>query len=317
MPFHTLGASMCNDRTRLTASEATAAESIGWNQSSWDCWINHFKSLTWEDLIFVGVDFHYSALGWNALSWDGTKEAPPSAEKRWEELNENEQEHATELCYFQESWDKVDMTPNPGPFPFPKVKSRYAPWNELSDDDRQIAMDSLGYTQSTWNAYGTAEIEKKSYSELTQLQRSDAIRLGFYERTWDCFQNHYQSQKWASLEGNVHDALQVLGWDESSFDEKNPPLSYTNEWSRLSKEEQSVALVVCYFEDNWVGNKSIDTAQDNAEKDAIGQIEPIVDKQETDIALVGASKEINSANAVNEKGMLSVLSLLLATGFLF
>lgn len=185
----------------------------------------------------------------------------------------------------------VDITPNNGKFPHPKPKSRFAPWNELSDDEKEIAADSLQYTEKTWNSYGVAEIESKGWDELTLLQQSDAIRLGLYERTWDCFQNHYHSKGWISLEEEVRDAFRVLGWDENGWAANFRPPSYENEWSRLSETEQTFANRICFFQDNWPGQAEVAKAENKTEASAAGEGD-----------LDEAGTEVESISVTGEKG---------------
>mmetsp|Transcript_2008 Transcript_2008/g.3121 ORF Transcript_2008/g.3121 Transcript_2008/m.3121 type:complete len:251 (+) Transcript_2008:1-753(+) len=80
------------------------------------------------------------------------------------------------------------------------------------------------------------------------------MSLGFYQRTWDCFHNHYRSYAWVELDRDSRDALQVLGWSENTWEENVEPPSYDNDWSRLSENEQTTAAILCFFEDNWDGN---------------------------------------------------------------
>jgi len=242
------------DWAALTSYESEAAAEIGFSQLTWDCWQNHFQSYSWDDLTFYGLDLPYLALGWTELSWDGVEAAPPSKGMSWKDLSQEQRQVASELCFFRDNWDGLDMTPNNGAFPFPKVKQRYVQWVEQPADARRMAGDTLFYNKTTWNNLGTAEIEKRSWEELTEHQKSDAVSLGFYHRTWDCFLNHYRSYVWENIDRDSQDALQVLGWSKESWEEKDVSPSYDNEWSRLSEKEQSVAAVLCFFEDNWDGN---------------------------------------------------------------
>ena len=196
----------------------------------------------------------YLALGWTELSWDGVEAAPPSKGMSWKDLSQEQRQVASELCYFRDNWDGLDMTPNNGASPFPKVKQRYVQWVEQPADARRMAGDTLFYNETTWNNLGTAEIEKRSWEELTEHQKSDAVSLGFYHRTWDCFHNHYRSYVWENIDMDSQDALQVLGWSKESWEEGDVPPSYDNEWSRLSEKEQSVAAFLCFFENNRDGN---------------------------------------------------------------
>mmetsp|Transcript_7524 Transcript_7524/g.15021 ORF Transcript_7524/g.15021 Transcript_7524/m.15021 type:complete len:650 (-) Transcript_7524:298-2247(-) len=293
-----LGAVEARDWMSLTPSEREAAESIGWNQATWDCWINHFRSYSWENLVFYGLDLDYQSLGWTDLSWDGTEDAPPSNDKTWNELNELEKQYARKLCYFEDNWDMVDITPNNGKFPHPKPKSRFAPWNELSDDEKEIAAESLQYSGKTWNSYGVAEIESKGWDELTPLQQSDAIRLGLYERTWDCFQNHYHSKRWISLEGEVRDAFRVLGWDENGWAANFRPPSYENKWGRLSEMEQTFANRICYFEDNWPGQAEEVKAENKTDASVAG--DGVFDEDGTEVETGG--NEEQDTSETGEKG---------------
>ena len=242
-------------RWELDEDEIIGATSLGYSQPSWDCWINHYDSYGWIDLVNNGYDLHYSALGWTEAAWERIDPPPPSEEKRWDQLNESEQLHAAELCFFAKNWNKVDMTPNNGVFPFPKPLIRFTPWENLSYDQQRIAINVLLYNETTWNVLGLANIEKRAWNDLSEWQKAYAIELELYERTWDCFQNHYRGKKWVELAADVQIASMMLGWNKVSWDKMldEPPL-YKKQWKQLSKQEQLAAYVVCYFEDNWDGN---------------------------------------------------------------
>jgi hypothetical protein len=215
---------------------------------------NHFQSYSWEELVFYGLDIPLSEMGWTAPSWEELEPPPASDSMNWKDLAEWERAAASELCYFRDNWDGMDMTPNDGSFPHPKVKQRYVEWESLPSDVRLMARKSLLYTKRSWNDLGSAVIERRGWWELTDYQKSDAILIGFYERTWDCFQNHYRAYEWDSIERDGRDALQVLGWSTTTWLEEIEPPSYNNTWERLSENEQSAAAVLCFFEDNWNGN---------------------------------------------------------------
>ena len=192
-------------------------------------------------------------MGWTQSSWEDLEPPPPSESTSWKDLDEWERSAASELCYFRENWDGMDMTPNAGPFPYPKVKQRYVEWDSLPSDVRLMARKSLLYNKTSWNVLGTALVENRGWGELTDYQKSDAILIGFYERTWDCFQNHYIVYEWDGIERDGQDALQVLGWSIASWAEEIEPASYNNTWERLSEDEKTAAMVLCFFEDSWDG----------------------------------------------------------------
>jgi hypothetical protein len=52
-----------------------------------------------------------------------------------------------------------------------------------------MAKSEMLYDETTWNDLGLAEIERKSWDDLSDYQKAAAVYLGMYDRTWDCFQN--------------------------------------------------------------------------------------------------------------------------------
>ncbi len=198
-----------------------------------------------------GLDTSYSTLGWTELSWNGVESPPTSQGAAWKELTQEQRTAAAELCYFRPNWDMLDITPISGPFLYPKVKLRYVEWEDLAEEIRTVANSSLFYNEASWNYPGSAKIEKKRWDELTDQQRADAITLGFYERTWDCFQNHYRAYEWDELDRDSQDALRVLGWNNVTWESKDSPASFDNDWDQLSENEKSEAAILCYFADNW------------------------------------------------------------------
>lgn len=279
---------------------------------------NHYRGYSWDDLAFYGLDFPHLTLGWTEQSWDGIKEAPASTTKSWKELSQEERSVASELCYFRDNWDGLDMTPNNGPFLFPKVKQRYVEWRALPGDVRRAARDSLLYTKETWNNLGTADIETRSWKELTEHQRSDVIHMGFYRRTWDCFHNHYRSYEWDELDRDSRDSLQVLGWSETRWKNSDTPPSYNNEWDRLSETEQSVASVLCFFEDNWNKNNLEAVGEvmteDDVEDSTVGVDEETLDPGQ-DVDKV--SEILNPADLANSAGMIGTRRGICVSSVLF
>jgi hypothetical protein len=212
--------------------------------------------VSWEELQFYGIDLFYSTLGWNAQSWVGLEEEPEK--KSWKQLKEAERRAAIEVCYSYETWEGYDMTINNGPFPFAKPKRRYVEWVDLPEEIQIIANGTLEYTEDKWNNLGSAKMETRGWDELTAEQQSDAIELGFYKNTWDCFHTHYKSYEWGELSNVQQDVFRLLGWSEASWLNNEAPSSYEKQWNQLSSTEQSVANAICYFEHNWDKNNLTD-----------------------------------------------------------
>ena len=216
----------------LQSSEIDAASTIGYTKSTWDCFINHFRGYSWYDLTFYGLDLPLVTLGWTEAMWEAKDASsssmmavasvhrqadmlvPDTVYKSWGSLTEIEQAAARELCHFIDSWAMADMTPNSSPLPYPKVKQRYVEWDSLPSDVRRLARTSLLYDKTSWDTLGSASIERRMWMELTAEQQSDAILIGFYQRTWDCFLNHYRGYSWDDFDKypDIKDALKTLGW---------------------------------------------------------------------------------------------------------
>ena len=158
---------------------------------------------------------------------------------------------AIEVCFSFETWEGYDMTVNYGPFPFAKPKRRYVQWSDLPKEIQNLANGTLGYTEEKWNNLGSAKIETLGWDDLTDEQQSDAIALGFYKKTWDCFHSHYRTYDWDDLNTSQQDIFRQLGWGEASWLSDENPSSYEKQWDKLSATEQSAANAICYFKDNW------------------------------------------------------------------
>jgi hypothetical protein len=286
-----------NERNKLTTQEKQAAEELGFYDIAWDCWQNHFESYSWYDLQFYGLDMHYSALGWDESSWNGNTDPPSSVGKYWDLLNDVERENANMLCYFRDSWDRADMTPNNGPFPFRLPSKRYTKWTELPNADRQRAYDSLFYDECTWDVYGVADIESREWRNLTAWEKMEATKLGFIPNSWDCFQTHYLQKDWNEINWHIRDSMSVLGWDDESWGNKTMPDSYSNKWEELSAKEQNAAYEICYFIVNWPGGT--DATTEEVER-FINEVEASQSLTKSDLAdneeVSSASSDQNSAS---------------------
>jgi hypothetical protein len=125
-----------------------------------------------------------------------------------------------------------------------------------------------------WNTPGKAEIEGLSFEtiNLTNDAKAQVDRSGDRtpidvimnvlnttdEDSWDCYINHYEDYFWAELEtANVSKYYQALGWDQTMWEENNPPRSEESEWFELNENEIIAAQSLCYFPDLWAGDVSI------------------------------------------------------------
>lgn len=93
----------------LTPEERAWAGALDLGVDAWDCYVNHFISLSWDGLIAAGKATHYTALGWGQASWDEGGDVPETEDMHWDELSPEQQEAAYALCYFKDAWNWVSL----------------------------------------------------------------------------------------------------------------------------------------------------------------------------------------------------------------
>lgn len=176
---------------QLTDTQKSGAQALGFTENQWDCYINHYLTYTWDELSAAGLTTYLETLGWSQESWEGSGESPVSESKWWGQLTAAEKDAARQLCYFQDNWNQVDMTPNNSYFPFPFPAFRYRPYDELSAQTKDTASTSMGYTEAgVWDYLGNNTVELNTFLNLDGTERDGALELGFYTHTWDCYMNH-------------------------------------------------------------------------------------------------------------------------------
>jgi hypothetical protein len=76
------------------------------NAASWDCWINHYKGYTWQQIeAMPDVLNAFEVLGWTMKMWvQGS--SPPSEFKDYAALTQEEKQAAKVLCYDEYLWDR-------------------------------------------------------------------------------------------------------------------------------------------------------------------------------------------------------------------
>lgn len=137
---------------------------------------------------------------------------------------------------------------------------RFTPWNSLPDQVQNYAL-TAGYTEETWDAVGTAPLEKKAWSELDDTTQNALEDLGFEETTWDCYMNHYNAYSWVQLiVKNKHKQVEMLGWSQVTWDSGNDGsvLSDSTPWEDLEGGQQRAAAALCYWEDTWMPGQVLD-----------------------------------------------------------
>lgn len=98
--FETVG----KDHPRAQA----ALQQLGFTQDTWDCYIAHYKSYSWDDLKKANVQAYYQELGYSHKAWEA-QQKPETDGMYWPDLTPTQQNAAYELGYFREVWDDVSL----------------------------------------------------------------------------------------------------------------------------------------------------------------------------------------------------------------
>ena len=243
----------------LDTNEQDGASKLGFSRDTWDCFLNHYSSYTWDELP-TAAKLNHRILGWTRIRWD-TQDRPPSEGKWWHELTSAEQSAASGVCYFEANWDSVDMNPNPSYFPIaPPPMFRYVPWSDLPPTSKQIAASKMHYNKQSWNELSGSfsfenGVESNNFYDLDPDERDGASEIGYWPQVWDCHINHWDSWYWKSFYGDMKIAVEALGWTKDSWDNGiNEPDTEEKDWADLTPREKAGATMLCYFDKIWDGD---------------------------------------------------------------
>ena len=91
----------------LNKKQQKGGSTIGLDEITWDCWVNHYYEYDWSEMVEGQVAECYQALGWSESVWDNSMEElyPETESKLWAELSQDEKIGATCLCFFEDLWD--------------------------------------------------------------------------------------------------------------------------------------------------------------------------------------------------------------------
>lgn len=92
----------------VDSSLSNALAELEIDKQSWDCYINHYRGYTWPELANAFKNA-YRALGWTHVSWNQITDPPESERFEWDMLNSDQQGAAQTLCYFEKLWDSIPI----------------------------------------------------------------------------------------------------------------------------------------------------------------------------------------------------------------
>jgi len=142
-------------------------------------------------------------------------------------------------------------------------------WIELPDYIK-ILLTSLGYDQFAWDNALPSEYETLYWNDLSLEQQNAAMTL-FQEdeASWNgwvyeteendnnIYMNDWEDYCWSGLPQAIKDAMTVLGWGESAWDNGESVSTESMMWSELSSDQQNAAELYGYDQQTW--DAAVDT----------------------------------------------------------
>ena len=105
----------------LDPTQQVQAVSFGFNEPVWDCYINHYRGFTWDQLVQMEVGGYYAVLGYTPSSWENG-EVPATFDLDFSQLSASQRGAAIALCFDNaniwdmlslEDWSEVPVSPAP------------------------------------------------------------------------------------------------------------------------------------------------------------------------------------------------------------
>jgi len=237
----------------LSDRKKDAAEMLGFDEWSWNCWMNNFESFSWKQLYEWELTTYLESLGWNQQRWNGQNGPPILKTNSWDDLTSEQQQSAMQLCFYKTTYDELNIVEYGIGFPIKRPSARFVPWNDLDSELQATMEQTLGYTEFSWNIPGLNPKELKGWFEMDDSEKRGAEAINCTDTCWDCWQAHYNTYGWQDLVNRGHnEAFVALGWDESSWcGDSEAPDTNKRSWNELTEEEQLNATMLCLDQFNW------------------------------------------------------------------
>mmetsp|Transcript_3976 Transcript_3976/g.5805 ORF Transcript_3976/g.5805 Transcript_3976/m.5805 type:complete len:787 (+) Transcript_3976:645-3005(+) len=250
---------------QLDADQQVAAQKLGFEQGSWDCWQNHYFGYLWSELSDEILQ-PMVVLGWTMELWD-TDDDSELMDKKWTDLTSTQRDAATSICYFQETWEKTNLES----WECPKNHFADLSWDGLEEAGVQAYFDTLGWSEYSWDGSGDPPpTEEMHWDELSLEQHVAAMQICFTKSVWEsAFSStvdisptpgsnptpddsdispetpvypDFRFRSWLSLSPAVQDYAKTLSYNEDKWNNLGSALVEKIAFKGLSAEEQHAAV---------------------------------------------------------------------------
>lgn len=244
----------------LDAGTRGHLQDLGFDNYSWDCYVNHYAGLDWAQLEVRKMDQAAIELGYTKAIWEAGQD-PSAFQLSWGQLSDNQRWAAATFCWFHDTWDMIPI-PDMGKIPVIYPYFRFVDWNEMSNTQQTWA-GAVGWTEDTWNNPDSSDLDFTAFSELGEPQREALLKMGFYEEQYDCYINHYQGYDWVDLQDwGLDTVYETFGWTQFNYENGPTPAAWEGPWGDLTDEQKEAASEICWFEELWNGQHLSEFGQD-------------------------------------------------------
>lgn len=164
-------------------------------------------------------------------------------------------------------------------------------WDDLPDEIQDAAAD-LGYNKWIWESESLQpESDGKDWHQLTSAERKAALNLGYNKKLWNGDvdsedatggdkmgskgandSSSTASEDWVNLSKEAKMAANILGYNQSIWDNDGSPPTEDKDWDELSPKERAAAKTLGYTQEKWNGED--DDESDDDETDDISYHTP-------------------------------------------
>ena len=193
----------------LDDDQRDSARTLGFSESSWDCWMNHYYYFDWDALDSrFDIQGLYRTIGYSRDTWEDDDESIPADEMKWQNLTDSQRTAAIQVCYLQQIWDQTNLEEWGCSQQNCFCHYNWYSWNDLEREDVQKYFATMGWTREMWDA-GTRSVEPASYKQkwdrLTDTEQDAASQICYTRNSWDRFivENAKTSKSKTTASGSV------------------------------------------------------------------------------------------------------------------
>jgi len=135
-----------------------------------------------------------------------------------------------------------------GKFTDKDMKHENCKWSSLPAKIRKAAQE-IGLDETKWNDNEIEEtVFDKHWWDLETKEVEVMEMLGWDEASWE---HKYEESSWSDLPDHVQKAATAAGFDEDTWNEDEWPENLHKSWGDLSEKDRNAMMVLGWHEGKW------------------------------------------------------------------